>query len=74
MKRDQAINKIVKLVFLLSDQLVAIEGANPNDLWPLHPDREVTEPFKAAKPIINEILDLVWNLNGETLSDDVILA
>lgn len=74
MKRDQSIDRIVKLVFLLSDQLAAIEGGNPNDLWPLHPDREATEPFRAAKPIMNEILDLVRNQNGETLSDDVILV
>ena len=74
MNRAQAIRRLVKLVFRLSDELQAVEGANPNDLWPLHPDRESTERFKAARPIVDEIVGIVRSMNGEELSDEVILT
>jgi hypothetical protein len=73
MKHDEAIARIVKLVFQLSKELVAIDGADPNALWPLLPDREATDSFIPAKKTVNEILEFVRSLNGEMLSDDVIL-
>ncbi|MHB0968141.1 MAG: hypothetical protein ACYC36_17020 [Bellilinea sp.] len=74
MKHEQDIDNIVQLVLRLSEILVKIDGANPNDLWQLHPDREATAPFVEAKTTINEIFELVRKVNGDMLSDDTILT
>lgn len=74
MDRQQAIDRLVKLVFLLSDELENIEGANPNDLWPLHADRQPTPPFKSARPHVDDILRIVRLMNGEQVSDENILV
>ena len=74
MNRQQAIDRVVTLVFRLSDELEKIEDANPNDLWPLHPDREPTEPFIPSRPYLDEIFNIVKSINGEELSDEVILS
>lgn len=75
MKSEEAINRIVELVLILSEKLAYLKdkGVNPNDLWPLHPDREVTDLFKDAKPLVIKIFDIVKKQNGEVLSDEVIL-
>lgn len=74
MDRDGAIQRIVELVFALSAELESIDDANPNDLWPLHPDRAATEKFAAARPYVDEIVALVRQWNGTQLSDHVILS
>lgn len=74
MDRDDVIRRIVELVFALSNELEAVDDANPNDLWPLHPDREPTDRFKLARPYADEIVSLVRQWNGAQLSDHVILS
>jgi hypothetical protein len=74
MERQQAIARIVELVFSISDELEKLHDVNPNDLWPLHPDREPRSPFLAARPHIDEIVAIVRSLNGEQLSDVHILV
>lgn len=74
MNREQAINKIAKLLMRLSSELTLIEGANPNDLWPLHPDIVAPESYLGAKSTMNEIFEIVRKQNGEMLSDEIILS
>jgi len=74
MDRDSAIQRLVELVFALSAELESIDDANPNDLWPLHPDRAPTAKFAAARPHADEIVALVREWNGAQLSDHVILS
>jgi len=74
MEKQQAIDQIISLVFRLSDELEKIVGANPNDLWPLHPDRQPTPQFLVARAFVDEIVEIVRSMNGQELSDDHILV
>src|SRR3990172_370857 len=73
MNREQTLKQLVALVFRLSDELENIEGADANNLWPLHPDKEPKPPFTSARPYVDEIMKVVKDFNGEELSDETIL-
>lgn len=73
MDNDDRIQLIAEKVLILSEQLIKIDGIEPNNLWPLLPERDAPEHYLEAKNTTNEIISLVREANDSMLSDITIL-